>query len=240
MLRPYPRRKIRVPDADNGPMRDEGDRFVAWRLDDALATPGTDLEEERMERALLAYAHRSAARVGAEWFAAEFARREEEDRLQEALAAERLAALNDPLPAPAPEITLIDASVEDAVVGGAPMSLGLAPVTPEPTPPDPRPATLRPVVPEPVAVAPVAVEPVAVEPAAPDPTVPTAAIRHPHVPRPPAPEPPAKSRRRRRDRKRVEASAPSFVISAPEWARMSPGARRLYGLDASPNAAGTG
>jgi hypothetical protein len=27
------------------------------------------------------------------------------------------------------------------------------------------------------------------------------------------------------------------VISAPEWARMSPGARRLYGLDAAPQAA---
>src|SRR5215831_14183718 len=140
-----PRRKIPVHDADTGPMRDEGDRFDAWRLDDAPTRPGTDLEDERMERALLAYAHRSAARIGAEWFAAEFARREEDDRLQEALAAERQAALDDSVPAPTPEITLVDASVEDDVVGGAPTGLGLAPL-PEPEvvdlEPAPQPVTL--------------------------------------------------------------------------------------------------
>src|SRR5262245_67086 len=91
------RRKIREPDADKGPMRDEGDRFVAWRLDDTPVSPGADLEEERMERALLAYAHRSAARVGAEWFAAEFARRDEEERVQlEREAAQRSA--DEPVP----------------------------------------------------------------------------------------------------------------------------------------------
>ena len=106
-------------------MRDEGDRFVAWRLDDTSVTPGADLEEERMERALFAYAHRSAARVGAEWFAAEFARRDEEERLEIERVAE---AADEPAPGPSPEITLVDASVEDAVVGGAPTGLGLAPM----------------------------------------------------------------------------------------------------------------
>jgi hypothetical protein len=173
-------------------MRDEGDRFVAWRLDDASTTFGANLEDERMEHALLAYAQRSAARMGAEWFAAEFARRDEEERLQRERPVERRESGEPPAEAPSPEVTLIDASVEDIVVGGAPTSLGLEPI-PEPTP-----------------------QPV---------------IRHPHVPRPPQPEPAPKPKRRRRDRKQMEAPTPSFVISAPEWARMSPGARRLYGLE---------
>lgn len=233
-------------------MRDEGDRFVAWRLDDAPATPETNLEEERMERALLAYAHRSAARVGAEWFAAEFARRDEEDRLQEAREAEELGALNEPVPDAVPEITLIDASVENAVIGGAPTSLGLGPAsepatlepaTPEPSAPEPSaPAAViaEAVTPEAATPQPALPEPVMAEAAAPERALapPQAAIRHPHVPRPPSPEPASESKRRRRRRQRVEASAPSFVISAPEWARMSPGARRLYGLDASPHATG--
>jgi len=106
-------------------MRDEGDRFVAWRLDDAPATPGANLEEERMERALLAYAQRSAARVGAEWFAAEFARREEDERLERAVAPQ--AAVDGHVVDPSPELMLVDASVEDQVVGGVPAGLGLAP-----------------------------------------------------------------------------------------------------------------
>jgi len=223
-------------------MRDEGDRFVAWRLDDAPATPGTDLEEERMERALLAYAHRSAARVGAEWFAAEFARRDEEERLQEAREAERLAALKQSVPEPAPEITLIDASVENAVVGGEQVSLGLAPA-PDPSPAPAQPTILEPPVPEPAPESEsVTVQAVTAEVVTPElePAPPHPAIRHAHVPRPPAPEPAPESKRRRRHRKRAETPAPSFVISAPEWARMSPGARRLYGVDAAPHAAGTG
>jgi hypothetical protein len=178
-------------------MRDEGDRFVAWRLDDAPATLGADLEDDRMEHALLAYAQRAAARVGAEWFAAEFARREEDERSQREGASGRREAVDARVPDPSPEVTLIDASVEDDVVGGAPVGLGIEPI-------------------------------------------PQRAQRHPHVPRPPAPEPAPESKRRRRDRKRVAASTPSPAISAPEWARMSPGARRLYGLDASPHTAATG
>jgi len=228
-------------------MRDEGDRFVAWRLDDTSVTPGADLEEERMERALLAYAQRSAARVGAEWFAAEFARRDEDERVQIERAAE---AADVPAPDPTQEITLVDASVEDAVVGGAPTSLGLAPVpAPELIEAEPAP---QPVIldvepaPQPVRLDP---EP-ALEPAAstiePEPARGTLEvdpapepIRHPHVPRPPAPQPALERKRRRHHRRQQEVSTP-FVISAPEWARMSPCARRLYGLDAAPPAATTG
>ena len=242
------KRKIRASGADTRPMRDEGDRFVAWRLDDTLATPGADLEEERMERALLAYAHRSATRVGAEWFAAEFARRDEEERVQIERAAE---VADEPAPDPSREITLVDASVEDAVVGGAPTSLGLPPLQqPEPVEPDPTPQpvsiTVEPpppstdLVPEP-ALQPAAFvgEPISEPPVLEVEPTPEPAIRHPHVPRPPAPQP-TPEKKRRRHRKQVEVPTPSFVISAPEWARMSPGARRLYGLDAAPPAAATG
>jgi len=230
-------------------MRDEGDRFVAWRLDETSVTPGADLEEERMERALLAYAQRSAARVGAEWFAAEFARRDEDERVQIERAAE---AADVPAPDPAPEITLVDASVEDAVVGGAPTSLGLAPMpVPEPVEAEPRSqpivVTIEPPPPSTDPVPEPALQPAAfvVEPITQPPTLeveptPEPAIRHPHVPRPPAPQPTTETKRRRRHRRQQEVPTPSFVISAPEWARMSPGARRLYGLDAAPPAAATG
>jgi hypothetical protein len=214
-------------------MRDEGDRFVAWRLDDASGTPRADLEDERLERALLAYAQRSAARVGAEWFAAEFARREEEERLEEACAPGQCDSPDDPVAHATEEITLVDASVEDAIVGGAPTGLGLAP-TPRPVIQEP-PAPAR--APEPATSEQPMFEPAVSAAAEPEPAEPTPAMRHPHVPRPPRQEPVQESKRRRRHRKQAEAPTPSFVISAPEWARMSPGARRLYGLDASPPAA---
>jgi len=83
-----------------------------------------------MERALLAYAQQSAARVGAEWFAAEFARREELERLELEVAERRLPIVDAPGLRSVPEIALVDASVEDQVVGGAPTSLGIAPPPP--------------------------------------------------------------------------------------------------------------
>ena len=93
-----------------------------------------------------------------------------------------------------PNITLVDASVEDDVVGGAPAGLGIEL----------------------------------------DATAGTAGDASPACP------PAARARTDTRaeaaaavlDGKRVEAPTPSPAISAPEWARMSPGARRLYGLDA--------
>jgi hypothetical protein len=237
--------KIATPDADTPLVGDEGDRFVAWRLDDASSTLPTDLEDERMERALLAYAHRSASRVGAEWFAAEFARRDEEERLQEARAVSQREALDAPVrvPDPTPETTLIDASVEDAVVGGPQTGLGLPPLTraavvePEPAAEPARPMVEATPQPSLIAVE-VVPQPLVAEPV-PEPQ-PQAPIRHPHVPRPPAPEPAAQPKRRRRHGRQAVAPTPAFVISAPEWARMSPGARRLYGLDATPPAAAAG
>jgi hypothetical protein len=65
-----------------------------------------------------------------------------------------------------------------------------------------------------------------------------AALRHPHVPRPPAPiaEPQPLPRRGWRGRRAQPEPVRPSVVSAPEWARMSPGARRLYGLDDHPPA----
>jgi hypothetical protein len=61
-------------------------------------------------------------------------------------------------------------------------------------------------------------------------------LRHPHVPRPPAPD--AKPTIERRGVRRAKRGQPEPVrtpaISAPEWARMSPGARRLYGFEEPP------
>ena len=57
-------------------------------------------------------------------------------------------------------------------------------------------------------------------------------MRHAHVPRPPAPEPgPRRDRRRKRGREEPE---PASAISEQEAARMSPAARRLYGLPELP------
>jgi hypothetical protein len=158
------------------------------------------------------------------------ARREEDERLQLERAAHEREADAQPDRDPAPEISLVDASVEDAVIGGTPTNLGLEPSfveyqrVAEAARLDLEP--VRPEVPEPVPP-PVVLPP---EPA------PRPAVRHPHVPRPPAPDPVPQPKRRRRHRREPAAPTTSFVISAPEWARMSPGARRLYGLDAPPPA----
>ena len=65
-----------------------------------------------------------------------------------------------------------------------------------------------------------------------------AALRNPHVPRPPAPDPQPTAPARRRWRGKLVAPEPvhTAVITDAEWARMSPGARRLYGLEEPPAA----
>jgi hypothetical protein len=60
-------------------------------------------------------------------------------------------------------------------------------------------------------------------------------IRHPFVPRPPALEPERGRGRRKRDR---EVPEPASTITAQQAARMSPAARRLYGLDERPDRRG--
>jgi hypothetical protein len=86
-----------------------------WQLSDGSpAQP----EEPSIEMALLAYAQRSAAKAGAAWFEAEFARREQEEQ-RERGQVRRLE------PAVEPPSDIVDASVEDSVVGGAPRGRGL-------------------------------------------------------------------------------------------------------------------
>jgi hypothetical protein len=134
-------------------------------------------------------------------------------------------------------------------------------VTPPVAEPAPEPAPLPVAAAPPVVAPPVVAEPVVATPAAAafvapapaplttrlaeavapvDPETPTPVLRHPTVPRPPAveePEPTSRKERRRTKRKReheepVAAKPPMFT--AGEWARMSPGARRLYGMDNTP------
>ena len=100
---------------------------------------------------------------------------------------------------------LVDASAEDQLVGGAPSSLGFAsPLAPT-------------------------VEPEAVEPRRSNRRR-LFAIRTSRDRPLSSPSPRAKRGRRKRDRAPADQALPP-AISAPEWARMSPGARRLYGVD---------
>jgi hypothetical protein len=195
-------------------MREAADREIEdpWELSDGSAAQRADIEDDTgMELALLSYAQRSAARAGAEWFAAEFARREEEEQSRRQTVA-RWEPAQPSVSGPS-EVELVDASVEDNVIGGAPTGLGIAPPPPEPEP-QPDPAEPEP---EPVPAPPV--------------------MRHPHVPRPPAPpEAPVPAKRRRWGRAAVTEPPPTPLppqISAPEWARMSPGSRKLYGVEGS-------
>jgi len=154
--------------------------------------PEADRVDEELEAALLAYAHREATRWGAERFAAEFERRDEEER--------RLTGAGSPphrypwepdevAPPPSSVLSgLVDAAVHDQVIRANPAELDLA----EP----PR-------------------------------------VRHAHVPRPAPLEPePRRARRRRRERSVPQRTS---VISEAEAARMSPAARRLYGLEPLPS-----
>jgi hypothetical protein len=65
-----------------------------------------------------------------------------------------------------------------------------------------------------------------------------ASLRNPHVPRPPAPDPQPTDRSRRRWRGKHSIPEPvrTATITDAEWARMSPGARRLYGFEEPPSA----
>jgi len=98
-------------------MREQTDRIdEVWEMSDGSAPQRTD-DDDTVELAVLVDAQRSAARAGAAWYAAEFARRDEEEE------RERAAIPRWEPPALEPAV---DASVEDDVVGGAPSGLGLA------------------------------------------------------------------------------------------------------------------
>ena len=163
-----------------------------WQMSDGSSALAASLDDIGDDDGLLAYAQRSAARVGTAWYVEEFRRRDEEERGSEAKAH---SAWSVPVAPVVADEGLVDASAEDQLVGGAPSSLGFA----SPLAPTVEPET---------------------------------AVRHPNVPRPPAVEPEQRSKRPRwkRDRAPADEALPP-AISAPEWARMSPGARRLYGVD---------
>ena len=253
-------------------MREEAGRVDdPWLMSDGSAAIAEEDIDPTVELALLSYAQRSAARSGAEWFAAEFQRREDEEQRQR-----ELADWPDPAAATGQDVGLVDASVENDLIGGAPTGLGfgrpplLEPIHEEPEPeapvevdvdpesepepePEPEPEQDPEPKPEPEPEPAAVVTTIEPEPLpAPKPSVwdlpplvsPTTAaeetesLRHPHVPRPPrvdvAPEPKKRWRRRDRDLHTPVERAP--FISAPEWARMSPGARKLYGLEERPPA----
>ena len=155
--------------------------------------PEADRTDEELETALLAYAHQRATRWGAERFAAEFERRDEEERRLTGSGAPPYRYPWEPdeaAPPPSSVLSgLVDAAVQEQVIRSDPAELDLA------EPPK---------------------------------------IRHAHVPRPAPPEPEAPRRRRRRERAAPE-HRPS-LISEAEAARMSPAARRLYGLEPLPTA----
>lgn len=152
--------------------------------------PEADRTDEEIEAALLAYAHQRATRWGAERFAAEFERRDEEERRLTGSGAPPFRYPWEPdevAPPPSTVLSgLVDAAVQEQVIRSDPAELDLA------EPPK---------------------------------------IRHAHVPRPAPPEPEAPRRRRRRERAAPERPS---LISEAEVARMSPAARRLYGLEPLP------
>jgi hypothetical protein len=228
-----------------------------------LQPSGSD-PDDGLESALLAYAQRKAARWGAERFAAEFRRRDEMEGTRPIWTSDALAApveasveeqVVDGEPAtfrPEPprigfDVMLVPAPPEPSIADvmreaehssiSDPVDLGEVAVEPPPVGPPPvESAVGRPSVES-------AVEQPRFEPDAAWSAASGAAgkrvrvpLRHPHVPRPPAPEttPTIERRRGRRAKRGQPEPVRTPTISAPEWARMSPGARRLYGFEEPP------
>ncbi len=312
---------------------------------DGSAEP--DAEDDGIEAALLTYARKKASRWGAERFAAEFRRRDEEEQRQlRAEAAERSMLRTGPRPIRRPMMLtgLVDASVEDRVIGAEPGRLEfvgrhrpeldadhVAPVwrdvrspsfdhpfrldirlssdevrerahTPEANDPEPEPEQEQKLVEQPQELEvddfhstlveqlhKAEVEAVGMklveqphkleadgfhsklveQPQQPEVTElqgvkvveqlrepevqeremklveerppvvnelhatveQPKVMRHPHVPRPPAPAPEPEVKRKWFERRRAEAPSRAPAISPAELARMTPAARRLYGLD---------
>ena len=84
-------------------------------------------EEEIVETALLRYAQQAATKWGAERFAFEFERREQEERWLRAAKSNTFRAPTDEEDAPEPPMLsgLVDAAVQERVVGLERESLGL-------------------------------------------------------------------------------------------------------------------
>jgi hypothetical protein len=262
-----------------------------WLEDLRTWGDGSDVPEEDdgIEAALLNYGRMRASRWGAERFAAEFRRRDEEEQQQlRAEAAQRSLHRSGPRPVRRPMMLtgLVDASVEDRVIGAEPGRLefvgrhraepDLGPLlqpwrsAPAPIPEapfkldirladdgaqrperrlvdrhevgadEPRRTTFdhpQHVADEPLTRlieddAAVADEPPTTSvPEPPASTEEPSLVRHPHVPRPPAPAAEPEAKRKWFDRRRATAPSREPAISSAELARMTPAARRLYGLD---------
>jgi hypothetical protein len=224
-----------------------------------LRAPESDPGDDGLESALLAYAQRKAARWGAERFAAEFRRRDQMEETRPIWTSDALAA---PVEASVEE-QVVDGEPatfrpEPPRIG---FDVMLVPAQPEPSidrvtleaelPSTTEHAVLGELPDDPPPVE-SAVEPPPVESVVgrsrfePDAAWSAASgaaakrvrvpLRHPHVPRPPAPEakPTIERRRGRRAKRGQPEPVRAPAISAPEWARMSPGARRLYGFEEPP------
>jgi hypothetical protein len=233
-----------------------GDPSDGWS---GLHASGSDPGDDGLESALLAYAQRKAARWGAERFAAEFRRRDEMEETRPVWTSDALAApveasveeqVVDGEPAtfrPEPprigfDVMLVPASPEPPIVDATPEAelrstfrsdvVGEVPVEQPPV----EVAVEQPHVG--LAVEQRRFEPDAAWSAASGATGKRARVplRHPHVPRPPAQEatPTIDKRRGRRAKRGQPEPVRTPAISAPEWARMSPGARRLYGFEEPP------
>ena len=92
--------------------------------------PEADRTDEELETALLAYAHQRATRWGAERFAAEFERRDEEERRLTGTGAPPFRYPWEPdevVPPPSSVLSgLVDAAVQEQVVRSDPAELDLA------------------------------------------------------------------------------------------------------------------
>jgi len=114
-----------------------------------VRTEGADLVDEQLEAALLAYAHRKATRWGAERFAAEFERRDEEERRLTGAGTPPFRYPWEPdeiAPAPSSVLSgLVDAAVQEQVIRADPAELDLVEPpkirhahVPRPAPPEPE------------------------------------------------------------------------------------------------------
>ena len=144
-------------------------------------------EEELVETALLRYAQKRATEWGADRFAAEFRRRDLEERWVDAARTNTTPYTPLEVTEPTALSGPVDASAQSLVV--------------ETQTRDEWRLT-RP-----------------------------AHVRHASVPRPPADEPEADRGRLRRRKRERAGNRPAWTISPAEAARMSPAARRLYGLE---------
>ena len=248
---------VRTDGADRG--GDPWDELLALRTPEA----GPDVDEE-LEAALLAYKQQKAARWGAERFADELRRRDEAEEARPVWTGEALSPpVEASVEAQAVGGEPVTFLAEPRRIGFDPRFVidreeSVSPPAPE-AEPELEPELESELVPEPesepIREQEPAREPKPMEPAVQLPRfVPDvawsagaragklerlpAALRNPHVPRPPAPDPQpmARSRRRRGGKHAGPQPVPTPTITDAEWARMSPGARRLYGFEEPPSA----